>query len=239
MNKKLLLVLPLLMLMLLITACGGRDTVVATVNGEEILESELDASVDQMVSSAKQQYAQFGMDLDMESEEGQMMLVQIKTQALENLIQQEVLMQAAEEAGYTVSDEELDTEIGGIKAQFTTEEEFEEALEANGFTPESYRKRLKAELMISEFFQAQIETKEVSEEEIEAYYNDYVEQLEEHNEDAEEEEIREIREFDDIKDDIEEQLIQEDRQAQIGELIETLMAKADIEHLIDFEEDNE
>lgn len=233
MNKKLLLVLPLLMLMLLITACGGRDTVVATVNGEEILESELDASVDQMVSS----YEQYG--LDMESEQGQMMLVQIKTQALENLIQQEVLMQAAEEAGYTVSDEELDTEIGGIKAQFTTEEEFEEALEANGFTPESYRKRLKAELMISEFFQAQIETKEVSEEEIEAYYDDYVEQLEEHNEDAEEEEIREIREFDEIKDDIEEQLIQEDRQAQIGELIETLMAKADIEHLIDFEEDNE
>ncbi len=233
MNKKLLLVLPLLMLMLLITACGGRDTVVATVNGEEILESELDASVDQMVSS----YEQYG--LDMESEQGQMMLVQIKTQALENLIQQEVLMQAAEEAGYTVSDEELDTEIGGIKAQFTTEEEFEEALEANGFTPESYRKRLKAELMISEFFQAQIETKEVSEEEIEASYNDYVEQLEEHNEDAEEEEIREIREFDEIKDDIEEQLIQEDRQAQIGELIETLMAKADIEHLIDFEEDNE
>ncbi len=233
MNKKLLLVLPLVMLMLLITACGGRDTVVATVNGEEILESELDASVDQMVSS----YEQYG--LDMESEQGQMMLVQIKTQALENLIQQEVLMQAAEEAGYTVSDEELDTEIGGIKAQFTTEEEFEEALEANGFTPESYRKRLKAELMISEFFQAQIETKEVSEEEIEAYYNDYVEQLEEHNEDAEEEEIREIREFDDIKDDIEEHLIQEDRQAQIGELIETLMAKADIEHLIDFEEDNE
>lgn len=233
MNKKLLLVLPLLMLMLLITACGGRDTVVATVNGEEILESELDASVDQMVSS----YEQYG--LDMESEQGQMMLVQIKTQALENLIQQEVLMQAAEEAGYTVSDEELDTEIGGIKAQFTTEEEFGEALEANGFTPESYRKRLKAELMISEFFQAQIETKEVSEEEIEAYYDDYVEQLEEHNEDAEEEEIREIREFDEIKDDIEEQLIQEDRQAQIGELIETLMAKADIEHLIDFEEDNE
>lgn len=231
MLKKLRLVLPLLLITLLLTACG--EDAVATVNGEEILESELNASVDQMVSS----YEQYGFD--MESEQGQQMLVQIKTQALENLIQQEFLMQAAKAAGYEMSDADLEAEIDAIKSQFSSEEEFEEALEANGFTLESYRKRLKAELMISEFFQSQIEDKDVSDEEIQTYYDDYVASLEEQNEELDEEEQKDIPELEEIKDDIEQQLIQEDRQAKIQDIIGQLMDDAEIERLIDFEQDDE
>ena len=233
MLKKLFLLLPLFTLVFALGACGNGDDdeVVAIVNDREIYESEMETSVNQMVA----QYEQFGLDMD--TEEGQMFLVQIKKQALENLIEREVLLQAAQAEGYGVSDDELEQQIEQNKAQFPDEESFQEALEDSGFTLDSYKQTLEAELSISRYFEAKIDDKEVSEEDIEAFYDEYVESIKAENEDLDEDEQHEIPELDELDEqiDIEQQLIEEYRQEQIQDIIEDLMADADIERLTDFE----
>ena len=241
MQKKLIVLATLLLFTFALSACGESEKVVAIVNDVEIYESDVDASVDLMAV----QYQQYG--LDFESEQGQTMLPAIRNQALENLIQQEVLLQAAKNAGFSVSDETIDAEIENTKAHFSTDEDYEEALENAGLTHESYR----IQLVIGEFFESEIVVKEVSEEEIQALYDEALEHYEAEKEAAEQgnengddntDEDGDDNGFPDLeelRDEIEEHLIQEDRQAQISELVGRLMSESDIERLVDYEAKDE
>jgi len=221
MVKKWILIIPLALLFVgTLAACGSDDeqTVVATVNGEEIYENEWQQTVDQMTM----QYTQMGMDL--ESEEGQQMLEMIEEQALDSLIQQTAVVQYAVEEGVSVSDDEIQEEIDAMIEQHGGEDEFESVLEQNDHTMDSFRDFLYDELTIEAYLDEYLDEVEVSEEEINEYYEGYAEQFEDEDEEPED--------LEDIEDEIINQIQQEAQQEQIQTLIETAMEDAEVERKI-------
>jgi foldase protein PrsA len=90
---------------------GGAAAPVATVNGEPITQADL--------------YKQLA------AENGQ--------RAVDDLIDQKLVDQAARKANITVTDAEIDAEIARIKANFRDEQEFQQALQANNLTLKQLR----------------------------------------------------------------------------------------------------
>ncbi|MGC9319629.1 MAG: foldase protein PrsA [Armatimonadota bacterium] len=62
---------------------------------------------------------------------------------LREMIDQELLRQAAEDAGIEVTEEELDEEIANFKQQFPSEEEFNQWLAGNDLSQEEWRDRMR------------------------------------------------------------------------------------------------
>lgn len=193
-------------------------TVIASVNGEEIKTDEWRQNVDQM----KMQYTQMGVDFS--SQEGQMMLNQIKSQALESLIQRALILQEAIEQGYEASDEAVEEDIQGVIDQYESEEDFEAALEHFDFTRESFAEMLKGDLTLDAFINEAIEIDEVTEEDLEETYAMYVEQAEAAGE--------AVEDFEDIKDDLEAEVENQYRQEALNEIIEALKEEGDIERFV-------
>lgn len=216
--KKFLMILSIGFVLMFAAACEEDAEPVAIVNDEEILEKEYELMVDQM----KQPYKQQGMDF--EGEQGEMMLEQIESMALETLIQQEVIIQQAEADGHSVSDEEIDEKFEEAKAGFQTEEDFEEALEENNYTEETFRSFLADELLIEAYLDAEIDEVEISDEDIEEAYEEYKKNMEEHEDDPEP--------LEEIEDKLEEQIIQQKEQELINEHVEGIKEDSDIERLI-------
>ena len=122
---------------------GGNS--VATVNGEEITEQELNNSVQNLMANLGGQVA------DMDDE----MLRQI---ALEQLIEDRLLMQAADDAGLRISDQSLDRQILQ-SPQFQLDGRFDRdmavrTMASQGFTPATYRQALAERMMVSQLANA-------------------------------------------------------------------------------------
>jgi len=220
-KRKILFMIPLLFLLIAtLAACGSDDETIATVNGEEIMKSDWEDMVEQM----SMQYEQFGIDL--ESEEGAQYLQMIEEQALDTLIQQEALLQAAQGAGIEVSDETVNEEIDALVEQYPSEEEFEAALEEHGYTEDEFFDFMKEELVVQEYIEDQQSDIEVTEEDLDELYEQYKAQFE----DSEEEEPEA---FEDVKDDLEQQAKQQQEQEQFQTIVEQAVEEADVEILID------
>lgn len=221
--KKGLVLLIGLMFIFALTACNNEDsedeetndTVIATVNDEEIYESTWKKSVDRMMLSYQQQ------GIDVESEQGQMFVEQIETQALDQLINQTLLYQEAKADNLVVDETEAQAELTEIKEGYDSDEEFATALESNLFTEDELLELLKIELSITAYLDATLDEVTVTEEEKEAYYDDY-------KEEADDEE--EIPPYEDVEENIEAQLISQAEQAQVSEIISTLKESSEIEN---------
>jgi peptidyl-prolyl cis-trans isomerase SurA len=243
-NKKSVLTLLLLMIFLL-AACGApadEDTaevesgeVVAIVNEENIYEAEYQKVVDRMVWSYEQQGMEFV------GEDGEILLQDIRDGVIEHLIQQKVMMQEASSLGLIVTDEEVTAELEGLKAQFDTEEAFQNVLDRTMFTEEELRETLHTEMTIEALLQRAVDDITVEESEILARYESYEAQYEAQREilEASEEEISEeemamiqLPPYDNIKNDLELQILQEKQQERMLVYVEELKAASDIEILI-------
>ncbi|HMA76054.1 MAG TPA: SurA N-terminal domain-containing protein, partial [Candidatus Krumholzibacteriaceae bacterium] len=103
--------------------------IVAVVNGVDITEKELSEKIDDIKkSSAGNNRMQMG---------GQM-----RREALANMINYELLLMAAEDAGVTVSDEELSERINEIKSGYESEEQLLNRLKELGMNKTEFEKRL-------------------------------------------------------------------------------------------------
>ena len=208
-----------------VTDSGETDGLAATVNNVEISTEKFEKAVDRMVSYYEQQ------GLNFEEEEGRAFLEQIRQQAINELVQEEVLLQSAKEKGYDVSDEIIAEELEQIKAQFSTDEEFQIALEQNKLTEDELKSMIVSELQIEKFIKNEIPEVTVIDEEIQQMYDQYKVQYEtQKGEDTEED--QEFPSFEEAKAEIEAQLKQQKEQEQFGKLIEELMENSDIEIFI-------
>lgn len=134
---------------------GGNN--VASVNGEEITEPELAQSLQNVM-------AQMGADVQDFDEE---LLREI---ALGQLIEDRLLMQAAENAGMTISEDSLDRQIvrtpqfqvGGV----FNAELARRTMGAQGFTPQTYRASLAQQMMMSQLANAYASSGFVTDQEI-------------------------------------------------------------------------
>ncbi|MDV2885110.1 SurA N-terminal domain-containing protein [Alkalihalophilus pseudofirmus] len=190
--------------------------VVATVNGEDI---ERDDYV-RAVESQAMMYTQFGIDFN--DEEGQAMLEEVKDGVLQGLIEDRLLIQASEDV--EVTDEEIDQELemAMAQSQIESQEQLEELLAEQGFTVEDLREDFEKQLRVQKFIEEQTEAPEVSEEEIQSAYDQQVEM-------AEQSGAEEIPSFEEQRDSIEAELIQEARMAQRDQIVSKLQEQSDIE----------
>ncbi|MCM3630368.1 peptidylprolyl isomerase [Paenibacillus glycanilyticus] len=120
---------------------GGGSEAVATVNGVKITKDKLyDSLVEQGGAST-----------------------------LDNMITQELIDQAAEDAKVTVTEADIDKEIETLKKSFGSEDEFNQTLSQYGMTEESLRQDAGVQVKIRKILEPQVK---VTDEDIKAYYDE-------------------------------------------------------------------
>jgi peptidyl-prolyl cis-trans isomerase C len=93
---------------------------------------------------------------DASTEEGQDALEQGRTLVLEMMINQVLIEQAAQAAGVTVGDEELDTTIQTLREE-TGEEAFQQWLDDQGMSLEEFRVRLRNDMIATQMANRAVE----------------------------------------------------------------------------------
>lgn len=124
------------------------DRIVAVVNDDVILESELQDSIRTIRSQMQQQ----GNELPPRQE--------LERQVLENLVVTKLQLQMAENSGIRVDDEMLNRAINDIANKNNLSlSEFRRILENDGYNYESFRQKIRQEMIIARLRQRQVENR--------------------------------------------------------------------------------
>jgi peptidyl-prolyl cis-trans isomerase SurA len=132
--------------------------VLATVNGKEILASELDRAYKQSLDAStpapsKEEAAIHRLNL------------------LHGLIQDEILQQRAAKLNLVATDEEVDAKLTDLKAPYT-QEEFDRQLKERNQTLDDLRRDIRHQLTVSKLVNKEIQSKiNITDAEISSYYN--------------------------------------------------------------------
>lgn len=115
------------------------DRVAAVVNGAVILESELEARLQPLLA---------GLDSISDPRERERREAKLRTQMLDDMISEELVVQAAREAKLAVEAKEVTAALEEIKQQNGLDNaQLEAALAQQGFTVQTYRKEVERQLL--------------------------------------------------------------------------------------------
>jgi peptidyl-prolyl cis-trans isomerase SurA len=124
------------------------DRIVAVVENDIIMQSELETKLRTMVAQMEQQGVQLPPSNVLE------------TQILERMILMKIQIQKAEETGIRVDDETLNSTINNIAAGNNVSlSQFKEILEKDGFNYEQFRESIREEIVISRLRQRQVDNR--------------------------------------------------------------------------------
>ncbi len=138
------------------------ETVVARVDGTVING----AMLNQQLNALLQQYS-----AQVPPEQLQQLRPMLRQQAVEALINQDLLLKEAIRQNITPSEEDIDSQIEEIVAQFPSRAAFESQLGMVGLTMDALREDIRRNLMIQQLVEAQFpEDLEATDEEIEEFY---------------------------------------------------------------------
>lgn len=144
-----------------VTGCSNKD-VAAKVNGEVIKKSELDAQVEKL----KEQYPQM-----FEGADGEGRLIDFKQRLLDNMINNLLIKQAAEDEGIKVTDDDVKKKIEELKAGFSTQEQFDQALSQAGMDVKALETQIRDQLVTEQLIATLNKDTKVSDKEIQEYYD--------------------------------------------------------------------
>lgn len=140
-------------------AASGK---VATVNGVDILKKDLDHEMNRIKQRAM---AGNGQESELDPQ-------QLERQALESIIDRELLYQASIKNGVTVSPEQVNSRMDMMKKNFPTEAEFQSALERTGLTEAAVKASIGQMVSIEMYIEKEVKPKvAVSENEIKTFYD--------------------------------------------------------------------
>lgn len=181
--------------------------VVATVNSEEITQNSLNARVMQFKQGTNEE------DITPEQEK------QLETQALDALISERLINQDIKGQEIEVTDKEIDDSVQQIKDRFETEEEFNTELETQNLTLDQLKENISLQLVNQKYLSQNIDMTgvTVTEEEITQVYNQAK---------ANQDNVPELT--DELKQQINQQLLTQKQNALIAEHIEKLKEGAEI-----------
>jgi peptidyl-prolyl cis-trans isomerase SurA len=115
------------------------DRVAAVVNGSVILESELDARLVPLVA---------GLDSIDDARERERRQGKLRTQTLDDMISEELVVQAAREAKLEIEPKEVTAALDEIKQQNNLDDaQLAAALAQQGYTVQTYRKEVERQLL--------------------------------------------------------------------------------------------
>jgi len=124
------------------------DRIVAVVENDIIMQSELESKLRTVVGQMQEQ----GIQLPPSSV--------LETQILERMILMKIQLQKAEETGIRVDDETLNRTISNIAAGNNVSlSQFKDILEKDGFSYEQFRENMREEIIISRLRQRQVDNR--------------------------------------------------------------------------------
>lgn len=187
---------------------------VARVDGVEISRDEYRRSVEQMVAA----YAAQGADPSDATA-----AAMIKDEALNALINRQLVVAAAAGSGVTASDEAVEAEFQNVVASLGGTEGLTAALASAGLSEQDLRDDLRNSVLIDAYIGSRVGANDisVSDEEVAGYYEAAAAEME-----------GEVPPLEEVESLIRSQLIAERQQLLIGTELERLRAEANIEILI-------
>ena len=136
------------------TEAAATGDAAATVNGQSIPMSELQTAVRNVVM-------QNGMD----AENLDAFMGQFGPRILDQLIDGELLFQAAEKSEFKPAEEDVDNAFAELSGRYEVAEEFQAEMESRGFTEASLKGNIAKQLTIQKFVEGTIVTKAIVPEE--------------------------------------------------------------------------
>jgi len=101
------------------------------------------------------------------------LLTRLRREAMDLMIEQELVAQAAEKKGVAVDAEQVDAAVQALRERFDKPEEFSSRLEEEGYTEDSYRKHVARMAAASNYLdEIRAGAGNVSDEDLETYYRD-------------------------------------------------------------------
>lgn len=144
----------------------GNGEAVARVNGEKITRAELDKTENQIAVAQKLDMA----TLDEAARK------QLETQALDNLVSNELVKQAAKKSGEKATEAEIDAQLSATKAQFKDDATYKAELVAQGISESELRKSIASDIEIQAYLKKTLplDSVTVTDEEVKALYDQEV-----------------------------------------------------------------
>lgn len=189
--------------------------VVAEVNGEEIDREEFITAYEGQLQQAFMM--QQGEDVDQ---------AELKQQVAQQLVNNHLLVQTAEAAGISATDDDVASELEELAQANGLEstDELLEALEAQGMTEDQVRQDIANQYQIDTYLEDKIDISEPTEEELQEQYDDIVEQLQAEGQAGDEE----LPSFDEVRDMLVDDAKREQESEAIDSLLKELQGDADI-----------
>jgi foldase protein PrsA len=149
----------------------NKEGVIATVNGKAITQEEYDETLAAYKNMVETQYGEGAWDQVMS--DGKTLGDYYKDEAImENMILELLLIDAAEKDGFTMTDEELKTELDVYKGYFDTDAEYQEFLKTNEMTESYLTDAIKKEYIINHYLEKNIETIVPTDDELKKVFED-------------------------------------------------------------------
>ena len=145
-------------------ATTAKNDIVASVNGVAISQARFDSAM----TPYRLQIAAMGEGAVTDEQ-----MTEIKTKVLENLIGTELLYQECQKSNIKVEDKEVDATYNEQKTQFSTEDEFKQALKQYNFSDSAFKDQIKVGLTIQNLINTKFTLNTaISDEEVKKYYDD-------------------------------------------------------------------
>jgi parvulin-like peptidyl-prolyl isomerase len=139
----------------------AEETVVAVVNGTKITMKDLEAQVDRLIPRAT-----FHRSVPEEKRK------RYYKQALDEIINRELMYQDALASGMKPEKEKVDAQIQKMKTRFKSDEDYKAALEKEGIKEDILRSQIEKELLVQQINEKKVnETSRMSEKQLEEYYD--------------------------------------------------------------------
>ncbi len=155
----------MIILSLPVLARGRREAknAVAVVNGERISESQLET----LMNGMSQQYDTQRAELSTDQQR------QLRDQAIDELITDEVLYQEAEKKEISVTKEQLKQQMETLKGRYPDEETYKSTIESAGFSEKSFKEYIRRNLIIQKLLQQEVESKiQIKEADLKQFYEE-------------------------------------------------------------------
>lgn len=177
-RKARVLLVSLLALAMLLTACGQKPAgVAAKVDGEEIPMEEFQREYWTQRNLIVNQYGEAYLKEKVMQGKSQTVDEALKEMVLKNLEQLKMVEQDSKDAKIEIKDADVDRTIENMKAQYGGEENFKKALEAENMTEDFLRKNIKNRMMMEKYYTHLQDQVKVTDKDLEKYYKDHQDEL--------------------------------------------------------------
>lgn len=198
----------------------GIPKVVAEANGDEVSKEDFEIAYQQQFQQLALQAQMSGEEIDQDD---------LKKQVAENLVSQKLLIQEADKKIKEVSDEDIDKAIEELlkETDISDEEELFALFKEQGMEKEEVMKELEKQVKVDKLIKKEAGDVDPSKEDVKQAYDDIVKEQEQMSEG--EDEGQEVPPFDEVKEDIKNDLSQKKQIEATEKLLEKLRDKAEVE----------